>query len=281
MFPYARPSRLLAALLFALSLPGVAALQPPAAAEIESLDRPVALQAAYRPSGSLPALGDRAFILCWHTFLGRPDISTDFSLAELGSQVDALLALGYRFISLEDLIFGRFSGSRNLVATLDDGHRTASSAYTKVFAARGITPALFVYPSVIGTTSYSLNEGQLQALRDSGCLIGAHGYYHLYVTDALYKSDRAAFEKEIFTAKEKVEAMTRLPIYVYAYPFGAFSPITRREVERAGYAFAFAVKRGFVFADSRLNDPYELPRSVVTRDNWGELYALLARNAEK
>jgi peptidoglycan/xylan/chitin deacetylase (PgdA/CDA1 family) len=229
----------------------------------------------------LPDLGDRAYVLCWHSFLGRPDIPTDFSVAELGKQLDALLALGYRFVSLEDLLFGRIEGCRNLVATLDDGHRTVTSAFLKAFSSRGILPALFIYPSVIGTTSYSMNEAQLRSLRDSGCLIAAHGYYHLYVTDELYRNDHPLFEKEIFTAKTRVETLAELPVFVYGYPFGAFSPITKTEVARAGYAFAFAVKDGFVFADPRLNDPYELPRSVVTRANWGELYAFLARNAGK
>lgn len=239
----------------------------------------LSLTASYRPRLRLPDLGDRAFVLCWHTFLGRPEIPTDFSLAELGKQIDALLALGYRFISVEDLLFGRVQGSRNLVATLDDGHRTVLAAYQKVFAIRGIVPALFVYPSVIGSTNYSMDESQLRALRDSGCLIGAHGYHHLYVTEALYRSDRAMFEKEIFGAKTKVATQADFPVYVYAYPYGALSPITKAEVSRAGYAYAFSVKDGFVFADPRLNDPYELPRTVVTRDNWPQVYGFLQRNA--
>lgn len=229
--------------------------------------------------GRLPDTADRAFLLCWHTFLGKPDIPTDFSIDELSRQVDALLGLGYRFISLEDLLFGRFEGRMNLVATMDDGHRTVPAACAKVFAARGIVPAVFVYPAVIGATSYSMDAAQLRSLRDAGCLVGAHGYYHLFVTEALYRSDRAAFEKEIFTAKSRVESMSELPAYAYAYPFGALSPVTKREVARAGYAFGIAVKPGFVYADPRLNDPYELPRSVVTRDNWDALLAFLARNA--
>jgi hypothetical protein len=39
------------------------------------------------------------------------------------------------------------------------------------------------------------------------------------------------------------------------------------------------VAPGFVFADARLDDPYQLPRSVVRRDTWQELYAFLERNA--
>jgi peptidoglycan/xylan/chitin deacetylase (PgdA/CDA1 family) len=282
-----RPSRI-PGLVALLALAGLAsratALQPPTpAAGLEPLfstERSVLVPASFQAPKRLPGLADRAFLLCWHSFLGRADISTDFSLAELGAQLDALIALGYKFVSLEDTLFGRIEGRLNLVVTIDDGHRTVPSAFLKVFAARGIVPALFVYPAVIGETAYSMDEAQLRSLSDSGCLVGAHGYHHLYVDERLYRSDRATFEQEIFKAKEKVEAMTSLPAYVYAYPFGVFSPITKTEVARAGYAFALAVKLGFVFADPRLNDPYALPRSVVTRENWGELYGFLARNAK-
>jgi len=274
-----RPA-LIAALVGAMSLEF--ALQPPPPDEELpfDLDRSRGVRISLQIPRPLPDLRDRAFVLCWHTFLGRSDIATDFSPGELGKQLDDLLALGYRFVSLDDLLFGRIEGHRNLVATIDDGHRTVPSVYLQVFASRGIWPALFIYPAVIGATSYSMNDAQLRALSDAGCLVGAHGYYHLFVDARLYRSNRAMFEKEIFKAKDSVEALTSLPVYVYAYPFGALSPITKTEVARAGYAFALAVKPGFVYADQRLNDHYELPRSVVTRDNWKGLYDFLARNAQ-
>ncbi|MDP3178888.1 MAG: polysaccharide deacetylase family protein, partial [Spirochaetaceae bacterium] len=204
---------------------------------------------------------------------------TDFSLAELAAQVDSLLALGYRFICLEDLLFGRFSGGKNIVATIDDGHRTVSDAVSKVFAARGIAPALFVFPGVIGKSEQYLDSTRLAVLRDEGSPLGSHGYYHLYLTETLYKRERAVFDKEVFTSKTKVEELTGLPAYAFAYPFGTISEVTKREVARAGYAFGLAVKPGFVYADARLNDPYDLPRTVVTRAAWKETFALLERNA--
>jgi peptidoglycan/xylan/chitin deacetylase (PgdA/CDA1 family) len=222
---------------------------------------------------------DRAFILCWHSFLGKKSLETDFALDELASQLDELKALGYHFIGLDDALFGRIEGSRNLVATIDDGHRTIAWAYEKVFASRGIKPALLVYPAVIGASPYFLKTEALQALVAAGCAVGSHGYYHLFVTEKLYKSDKAAFEKEIFTSKARVEAITGMPSYFYAYPFGAFDQITKDEVARAGFEFALAVKPGFIFADARLNDRYELPRTVVLRKGWADLVAFLARNA--
>jgi peptidoglycan/xylan/chitin deacetylase (PgdA/CDA1 family) len=263
------PSRPLLACLFAFAIAGAAsALPPPNASSSASLSREA------RPFD----LSDRAFILCWHTFLGRKDLNTDFSLDELAAQLDTFKALGYRFIDLEDALFGRIEGSRNLVATIDDGHRTIAWAYDKVFASRGIKPALLVYPAVIGASPYFLKTESLQALVAAGCTVGSHGYYHLYVTADLYKKDKPSFEKEIFKAKTSVETLTALPSYIYAYPFGAFDQITKDEVERAGYQFGLAVKPGFIYVDERLNNRFELPRTVVLRDGWKALVAFLARN---
>jgi peptidoglycan/xylan/chitin deacetylase (PgdA/CDA1 family) len=222
---------------------------------------------------------DRAFILCWHTFLGKESIPTDFSLAEFAAQIDRLRSLGYRFVTMEDLIFGRVRGSLNLVVTIDDGNHSVPAAYEEVLAPRGIVPAIFIYPAVIGTTFFAMKDSGVRELRDAGCIVGAHGYHHLFINQYLYDHDRALFNEEVFKSKVKVEAITGLPVYIFAYPYGAYSDITIRELKVAGFRFAFAVRRGFVYADSRLNSRYELPRTVVRRDQWADLLAFLERNA--
>jgi peptidoglycan/xylan/chitin deacetylase (PgdA/CDA1 family) len=240
-----------------------------------------ALPAFPRPLEPTAAFGDRALLLCWHSFLGNPSMDTDFSLHELATQLDSLFALGYRFVDLRDLLAGRISGRLNIVATLDDGHRTVPRAVEEVFLPRGIRPAVFVYPAIIGSVPYAMDEAAVRRLVAEGCLVGAHGYHHLFVTEKLYKSDRAEFNAEIYKAKYKTEALTGLPIMLYAYPYGAYSPVTLSEVEKAGYAYGVAVKKGFVYADSALDPAYELPRLVVTREGWKDIYELLVRNASK
>lgn len=240
---------------------------------------PLTLAAGTESSSSAFDFEDRAVILCWHTFLGKESIPTDFTLAEFAAQIDKLRSLGYRFVTMEDLIFGRIRGPLNLVVSIDDGHRTIPSAYEKVLVPRGIVPAIFIYPAVIGTTFFAMKDAGVRELRDGGCIVGAHGYHHLFINQYLYDHDRALFDEEIFKAKVKVEALTQLPAYIFAYPYGAYSDITIRELEVAGYRFAFAVRRGFVYADSRLNSRYELPRTVVRRDQWADILAFLERNA--
>ncbi len=281
-----RGLRTLGAILFAsLLLPsGLVALQPPQPAwGAEDGDSPSLVLAAWtgdiRPLPDPTAFRDRALVLCWHTFLGASSVDTDFSKVEVAAQLDALQALGYRFVDLEDALAGRIEGHLNLVATMDDGHRSVPSGVEGVFLPRGIRPALFIYPAIIGSIPSAMDDEGLRRLQAEGLMVGAHGYHHLFVTEDLYKSSRADFEKEIFKAKDKTEALSRLPVLIYAYPYGAYSPITITEVARAGYAWGLAVRPGFVYAEPSLNQPYELPRLVVTRANWKDIYALLERNA--
>lgn len=230
-------------------------------------------------AGASASLADRALIICWHTFLGVKNVPTDFSNDELARQLDSILELGYHFIDLRDALAGRFSGKLNVVATIDDGHRTVPFAVEKIFLPRGIRPALFLYPAVIGTTDFSMKDSDVARLETLGCWTGSHGYHHLFITEELYRTDRQNFDKEIFKSRLKTAELTGEPVLCIAYPYGALSAVTKQEVKRAGYSYGLSVRDGFIYADPRLNDEFELPRFVVTRDNWAGLIALLRRNA--
>ena len=226
------------------------------------------------------ALSNRAILLCWHTFLGQPSFDTDFSLEELAApQLDSLAALGYKFLDLATVLAGRIEDPLNIVATIDDGHRTVPAAIEKVFLPRGIRPALFIYPAIIGAQPYAMDEATVRRMRDLGAPIGAHGYYHLYVTEELHRDHPAMFAKEIYKAKSKTEEIGPLRQRL-CLSLRAYSPITLKEVSRAGYSFALAAnKPGFVFGSPSIDPDYELPRYVVTRAKWKELYAFLERSA--
>jgi len=224
-------------------------------------------------------LGNRALVLCWHTFLGKEQFDTDFTLTEFAAQLDAIRALGYSFPTVDDFLAGRIRGGRNVIVTIDDGNHSIPAAIDKVLSPRGIVPTLFVYPAVLGTTDFSITDTELAALVARGIPAGAHGYHHLRVTEALYRESPKEFMQEIYKAKDRAEALSRSPILAYAYPYGALSPRTVAEVDKAGYAAGFAVGPGFVFANKDLDRLYELPRLVVLRSAWKDIYALLQRNA--
>ena len=228
---------------------------------------------------SLADFENRALVLAWHTFLGKPQFDTDFSMAEFADQLDAIRALGYSFPTVADYLSGNIRGRRNVIVTIDDGNHSVPAAVEKILLPRGIVPTLFVYPAVLGTTSFSMTDAQLAALVAQGVPVGAHGYHHLRVTEALYRESPSDFLDEIFKSKARSEALSKSSILAYAYPYGAFSPRTMEEVAKAGFAAGFAVRPGFVFADKGLDQAYDLPRLVVLRSTWKEILGLLARNA--
>jgi len=231
------------------------------------------------PGYSVEDLENRALVLCWHTFLGKPQYETDFSLAEFASQLDAIRALGYSFPTVDDFLAGRIKGWKNVIVTIDDGNHSVPAAIEKVLMPRGIVPTLFVFPAVLGTTYFSMTDIQLAEFVAEGIPAGAHGYHHLRVTEALYRDSPRMFMDEIYKAKARAEALSKSSILAYAYPYGALSPRTMAEVAKAGYAAAFAVRPGFVFANRYLDKMYDLPRIVVLRSAWKDILALLARNA--
>ncbi len=253
-----------------------------------SLERPLSFVESVGINGIAPSgrqgfapsdLSDRVLVLCWHTFLGAPDINTDLSLAKFGAQLDTIKALGYRFITIDRVLAGDISGRMNIAVTIDDGHRTVPRAIERVLVPRGIVPTLFVYPAVLGTTDFSMSDTVLAQLVATGIPVGAHGYHHLYVNEALFRSQPEVFMKEIYKSKARAEGLSGRFVLVYAYPYGSYSPRTEDEVEKAGFAAAFAVKPGFVYANPGLNDTFALPRLVVTHDNWADILQLLQRNA--
>jgi hypothetical protein len=83
-------------------------------------------------------------ILAYHSFLGDRN-KYSFSLEELEKQCRNLIADGYSFVSFDDIRMGSVRGSRNILVTIDDGHRSVSEAYWKVLAPLKIKPLLAIY----------------------------------------------------------------------------------------------------------------------------------------
>lgn len=234
------------------------------------------------PASRLRAEG-QVYILCYHTFLGSTNSSLDFSTDELGRQLDKLASLGYRFVSLGDLLAGRIEGEENILVTIDDGNRSDYAAYTKVFAKRGIKPTLFVYPAVIGRTKFALSKDRLQKLADSGCDIGAHGYYHEYLSEKAFAKNRAKCLTEIERPARALGSIVGKPIRVFAYPFGESSPEAEELLSKQGYEWAFTAGDHLSPVDlgSPSLDHYAVPRTIVYHWNFPLILRALKSKAAK
>ncbi len=210
--------------------------------------------------------GAEVYVLCYHSFLGRPRVSYDFSLEELKSQLELLRGRGFRFVSLGDLYSGNVTGPKNILVTIDDGNHSVYKAYFDVFKPMGIRPLLAIYPNIIGKKDYALTWEQLKRLSAEGCDIAAHGYYHLKINQKLYDTQRADFNREISTSKKVLEEKLGISVTSFAYPFGLNSQVGEKALRSAGYKVAFTIVNNPVKTPLVKNpDLMRLPRYMLTR----------------
>jgi peptidoglycan/xylan/chitin deacetylase (PgdA/CDA1 family) len=219
---------------------------------------------------SLTAEG-KVVILDYHTFLGNGKSNIDYSEKELGEDLDAMTAMGYKFVSLDDAIAGKIEGSANIVITIDDGNHTIYPAVKHVFEPRGIKPFLFVYPAIVkGHVRYALTPEQLKELAADGCGVGAHGYHHNPVTDKAWEKDPKDFMHEIKLPGPALAQILQGPQPTkFAYPFGVYSKRAQEALGDAGYTWAFAADGNVVqvsFDDPAL-DHMAVPRTITYRYN--------------
>jgi peptidoglycan/xylan/chitin deacetylase (PgdA/CDA1 family) len=219
---------------------------------------------------SLAAEG-KVVILDYHTFLGNGKSNIDYSEKELAEDLDAMTAMGYKFVSLDDAIAGKIEGVANIVITIDDGNHTVYPAVKHVFEPRGIKPFLFVYPAIVkGHVRYALTPEKLKELVADGCGVGAHGYHHNPVTDKAWDKDPKDFMHEIKLPGPALAAILEAPApTMFAYPFGVYSKRAQDALALAGYAWAFAADGNVVqvsFDDPSL-DHMAVPRTITYRYN--------------
>lgn len=219
---------------------------------------------------SLAAEG-KVVILDYHTFLGNGKSNIDYSEKELAEDLDAMRAMGYKFVSLDDAIAGKIEGTANIVITIDDGNHTVYPAFKDVFEPRGIKPYLFVYPAIVkGHVRYALTPEKLKELAAAGCGVGAHGYHHNPVTDKAWIKDPKDFMHEIKLPGPALAAILDGPEpTMFGYPFGVFSKRAEDALVEAGYSWAFAADGNVVqvsFGDPAL-DHMAVPRTITYRYN--------------
>ena len=205
-------------------------------------------------------------VLCYHTFEIKNN-RYSFSLKELENHIRTLLDRGYHFITTADFIHGTYSGDKNVLMTIDDGHKSVYNAYCTVLKKYDIQPLLAVYPAVTGRKKYALTWEELRTLVRQGCGIASHGYYHLYVDERLYKRDKDAFYREIAASKALLEKKLEREVDIFIFPYGVFSDITLHSLKNAGYRYAFTVEKGVLGAGDVSTEALSLPRYMVTRDN--------------
>jgi peptidoglycan/xylan/chitin deacetylase (PgdA/CDA1 family) len=239
----------------------------------------LALLAVLALSRPLHAEG-KVIILDYHSFIGKGKSNLDYSEQELAEQLDEILAMGYKFVSLDDAIAGNIEGKANIVVTIDDGNHTIYPAFKDVFEPRGIKPYLFVYPAIVlGHLRYALTSDELRLLAQDGCGIGAHGYHHNAVTDKTWARNPRDFMTEIKRPGPALARILGTAPTTFAYPFGVYSRRAEDALVDAGYSWAFAADdklRQVSFSDPAL-DHMAVPRTITYRYNRQAIMRALRR----
>lgn len=206
----------------------------------------------------------KVYVLCYHTFLGKPKIFTDFSLTELKTQMTTLKNNGYKFVTLHEFESGSYTGVKNALVIVDDGNISAFKAYETVFKPLNIRPVFAIYPNIISHVSYAMTWDQLRTLLRENCDIACHGFYHLYLTTAFFEKDPKGFDREILLSKQLLEKNLKYSIKSFVYPFGVVSPIAQTKIQQAGYTQAFSLKAKPII-DLTSENKWDLPRYMMTR----------------
>jgi peptidoglycan/xylan/chitin deacetylase (PgdA/CDA1 family) len=129
---------------------------------------------------------------------------------------------------------------------------------------------------------YALNYSDLEEYENQGDYIGAHGYYHLFVNERLFKRDIVSFKREIFKPKEVLDRNLSNNIIIFAYPYGSYSDVTIEYLKKAGYSYAFTIRPGPIKIPlSKNTNAYSLPRYLVTKASWKQIYRFLKYNARQ
>ncbi len=204
-------------------------------------------------------------ILCYHTFLGKPSVYTDFSISEFRSHIDVLRKNGYQFVQWKDVVGNRIKGDHNILVIIDDGHRTAMDAYTQVLKPLGIKPMLAIYPGITGSRSFALKWGTLIQMQKEGCEVASHGYFHEFFTEKFYRDHPDRFKDEFFKSKKTLESHLSVPITSIVYPFGVTSDIAKKTLKDAGYAYAFSLRQASLSTPIAAAELLDLPRYMMTR----------------
>lgn len=213
--------------------------------------------------------------LGYHAFNDSGNLYS-FSIDELEEQIDFFKNRGYTFVQHSDIVEGNILGTKNILVTIDDGHRSAYMAWREVFEPRGIKPLIAVYPGVTGRAGFALTWEQLESMTQAGCEVASHGYNHLRINRELYDSDPDAFRREIYYSREILEKRLGIPVEIFVYPYGIKSDVTIEHVEKAGYSFAYSITSGSINLPVASELKYELQRYMLTRNSAGVVLGRIA-----
>jgi peptidoglycan/xylan/chitin deacetylase (PgdA/CDA1 family) len=157
------------------------------------------------------------------------------------------------------------------LVTVDDGFQSLYLGALPILKKYAIPAVAFITVSKIGTGSQTTNTttgdytetyltwGEIEALAETGIVIGSHAWTHR----SLGKMSLDEAREEAVCSREVLEKKLGLTVTAFAYPFGTladFNESTAIILKESGYKFAFTSQHGAI---QQKLDRLALPRVKV------------------
>jgi peptidoglycan/xylan/chitin deacetylase (PgdA/CDA1 family) len=223
-------------------------------------------------------------ILVYHRFGPTVADSMTVRTSVFAAQLELLEQRGYVVIPLKRLV-AHLRGvepslpPRSVVITMDDQHRSVYTEALPLLKRHRIPVTLFVYPSAVSRTDYTMTWEQLQEIMATGLAdIGSHSYWHPNFKQEKKRLSAEAYEHlvddQLRRSRSVLESRFGTKVDMLAWPFGIFDDELMRKAAEAGYVAAVTLERRHA---TKADQMLALPRYLVTDQDQGARFeALLA-----
>ena len=213
-------------------------------------------------------------ILMYHNTSDEPPCGMNISPQKLEKHIQYLLAKGYTFLKISDLI-SFDEAKKHVVLTFDDGFVGNYTHLFELLKRYDVPATIYLAPKI--KDMRALSADHVKEMQMSGLVeFGAHTMTHVN----LEKTDDKLAQKEITKSKEAVEELTGVSCFSFAYPYGRYNERHVEMVRDAGFTTAVTTKKAIAPFD--ILSPYTLPRlSINGCINRIQFYLILSRGRYK
>lgn len=219
-----------------------------------------------------------ATILVYHRFGSVVADSMTVRTTVFASQLKYLHDNGCTLVPLRDVVnFATGHGNlppRAVAITADDGHRTVFSDMKPLVERYRIPVTLFIYPSAISNTSYTMTWEQLAELKATGLFsVESHSYWHPNFHIEKRRLSAEDYGKLVDTqlskSRQVLERRLGGRVTMLSWPFGIYDDELIAAAAKSGYVAGFTIERRKV---SRGDNVMALPRYIVTDGDVGKRF---------
>jgi glycosyltransferase involved in cell wall biosynthesis/peptidoglycan/xylan/chitin deacetylase (PgdA/CDA1 family) len=196
-------------------------------------------------------------ILMYHAFCDSDDPAGVYvvPVRRFARQMAWLRRLGFKVISLDEFLqcrtHHRLPPARSLVITIDDGYLDTHKLAFPILARYQYPVTVFLVSEEVAASNRWSGDADLlgrpllswtdvDELHAQGVQFGSHTRTHPHLT----RLPTGSLREEIRGSRADIEEKLRVPIRVFAYPYGESDPRVESVVNEAGYLASCGIEPG-------------------------------------